>query len=158
MMHHLGGASMTTANPRITVTLQPEVHAVLRRLSQLTKNSQSAIVGDLLMESLPVFERMAEVLDAAEQLRLQGLKASDEVKDALARAQGRIETQLGLAMDDMEAGGLPLLKEAEKVRRRGAAAGKRSAAAAPRSGATPLSNRGVRSGPEGSAKAVKAAK
>ena len=143
---------MTTANPRITVTLQPEVHAVLRRLSQLTGSSQSAMVGELLMESLPVFERMAEVLNAAEQLRLQGMKASDEVKHALARAQGRMETQLGLAMDDMDAGSMLLLKEAEKLQRRGAAAGKRSAASAPRSGATPISNRGVRSGPKSSAK------
>lgn len=153
---------MSTANPRITVTLQPEVHAVLRRLSQLTKNSQSAIVGDLLMESLPVFERMAEVLDAAEQLRLQGMKASDEVKDALSRAQGRMETQLGLVLDDFDAGNRPLLAEAERVQRRGAggrdADSGRARPHATRSGATPLSNRGVRSGPKGSAKAVKATK
>lgn len=153
---------MSTSNPRITVTLQPEVHAVLRRLSQLTKNSQSAIVGDLLMESLPVFERMAEVLDAAEHLRLQGMKASDEVKDALSRAQGRMETQLGLVLDDFDAGNRPLLAEAEKVQRRGAggrdADSGRARPYATRSGATPLSNRGVRSGPKGSAKAVKATK
>lgn len=149
---------MTTANPRITVTLQPEVHAVLRRLSELTGTSQSAMVGELLMESLSVFERMVEVLNAAEQLRLQGMKASEEVKDALARAQGRMETQLGLAMDDMDAGAMLLLKEAERLQRRGAAAGKRSAAAAPRSGATPISNRGVRFGRKGSVKPVKATK
>ena len=135
---------MTTINPRITVTLQPQVHAVLKRLSVLTKNSQSALIGELLSDSLPVFLRMVQVLDAAEQLRAKGIKAGDEVKESLVRAQGRIETQLGLVLEDWDAGNRPLLQQAEKVHRRGAAAGKRSAAAAPRSGITPLSNRGVR--------------
>ena len=74
---------MTTINPRITVTLQPQVHAVLRRLSQLTKNSQSSLVGELLAESMPIFERMVEVLDAAEKLRAKGMEASSEITDAL---------------------------------------------------------------------------
>lgn len=135
---------MTTINPRITVTLQPQVHAVLKRLSVLTKNSQSAIIGELLSDSLPVFERMVEVLGAAEQLRARGIQAGQEITEALHTAQTRIETQLGFALDVIDVGNRPLLEAAEKVQRRGAAAGKRSAAAAPRSGATPMSNRGVR--------------
>ena len=136
---------MATKNPRITITLEPQLHAILRRLSQLTNNSQSALIGDLLGESVPIFERMVEVLSAAEAMRAQGMAATDEMKNALHRAQGRIETQLGLVLDDMDHGNRPILEAAEKVQRRGAGAGKRSAAPAPRSGATPLSNRGVRS-------------
>ncbi len=136
---------MPTTNPRITITLQPQLHAILRRLSQLTKNSQSALIGELLNESLPIFERMVEVLAAAEEMRAQGMAASDEVKQALQRAQGRVETQLGLVMDDWDHGNRPLLEQAEMVQRRGSGAGKRSAAPEPRSGSTPLSNRGVRS-------------
>ena len=136
---------MATKNPRITITLEPQLHAVLRRLSQLTKNSQSALIGELLGESLPVFSRMVDVLAAAEEMRSKGMAATDEMKQALERAQSRVETQLGLVMDDWDHGNRPILEAAEKVQRRGAAAGKRSAASAPRSGSTPLSNRGVRS-------------
>ena len=134
---------MTTTNPRITITLQPQVHAVVRRLAELTKNSQSALVGELLSDALPVFERMVEVLTAAEQMRAKGNAFSDELKESLERAQNRVETQLGLVMDDFGQGSADLLIEAEKIARRGTAAGKRSAAAVPRSGTTPISNRGV---------------
>ena len=140
---------MTTINPRITVTLQPQVHAVLRRLSEVTKSSQSALIGELLSESLPVFERMIEVLDAAEKLRVRGMSLPDEVKASMEHSQQRIEAQMGLAMDDLERGFKPLLADAEKVNRRGAgaAAGRQrhGAAPEPRSAPTPMSNRGVRS-------------
>ena len=135
---------MPATNPRLTITMQPSLAAVLRRLSQLTGNSQSALIGDLLMQSLPIFERMATVLDAAGKLKEQGQNMPKEIGDSLGRANARMEAQLGLALDDMEAGVRPLLDHAEKVHRRGARAdGQRSAAArAPRSG-PPISNRGV---------------
>lgn len=136
---------MTTTNPRITVTLQPQVHAVLKRLSALTKNSQSSLVGELLAESMPIFERMVEVLDAAEQLRAKGMEATTEITDALKTAQHRLESQMGFSLEVMDLGNRPILEAAEKVQRRGAGDGKRSATPAPRSGATPMSNRGVRS-------------
>lgn len=137
---------MATSNPRITVTLQPQVHVVLKRLSELTKNSQSALVGELLSESLPVFERMVEVLGAAEKLREKGMQVSGEISEALQTAHDRLERQIGFSLDVMDVGNRPLLDAAEKVQRRGAVPERlRSAGAAPRSGATPMSNRGVRS-------------
>jgi hypothetical protein len=130
--------SMPTLNPRITVTLQPQVAAVLRRLSELTKNSQSALVGELLESSLEIFERMVEVLQAAEDLRAQGMKASDEVKESLQRAHGRIETQLGLILEDWDHGNLPIVEAAERVQRR-AGGGARSAPPAAKKGhSTPV--------------------
>lgn len=141
---------MTTTNPRITVTLQPQVYAVMKRLSVLTRNSQSALIGELLAESLPIFERMVEVLEAAEKLRSQGMAAGAEITGALETAQARLEAQMGLAFETMETGNRPLLDAAEKVQRRGgsANAAERSepALAAPtrrRVAPTPLSNRGV---------------
>ena len=110
--------AMPTLNPRITVTLQPQVHAILKRLSELTKNSQSALIAELLESSLPIFERMVEVLAAADELRAQGMKATDEVKESLERAQGRIESQLGLVLEDFDHGNRPILHAAERVRRR----------------------------------------
>lgn len=109
---------MTKKNPRITVTLTPEVHALLRRMSELTGNSQSSFVGDLLSRSAPVFSRMVQVLDASEFLRLEALKAPDEFNAGLEQAQTRLESQMGLVLDAMDDGFRPLLEAAEKIKRR----------------------------------------
>ena len=127
-----------TNKPRITVTLTPEVHALLKRMSQLTGNSQSSFVGDLLTQSAPVFSRMVEVLEAAERLRGEALRVPDQVKSGLDQAQSQLEAQLGLVLEVMDDGFRPLLQAAEKVQRR-----------ARRRSSTPLSNRGVRSGSGG---------
>jgi hypothetical protein len=119
---------MATKNPRITITLTPELHAVLRRLSELTENSQSGIVGELLLSSLPIFERMCSVLEAAQKLKEQGLNAPQAVRDSLDRAQAKLEGQMNLVLDAFNEGGRPLLEHAEKVgRRKGGAGGARSA-------------------------------
>jgi hypothetical protein len=140
---------MPATNPRLTITLQPSVAAILRRLSQLTGNSQSALIGELLVQSMPIFERMASVLEAAGKLKEQGEKMPKEIGESLGRAQERMETQLGLLLGDMDAGVRPLLDEAEKVGRRGARAGGRSPAARAPGSRTPMSNRGVTSPPTG---------
>lgn len=137
---------MPTVNPRITVTLTPSVHAVLRRLSALTRNSQSAMVGDLLSQSLPVLERMCKILEAAEKVR--GNTMADITTDMTA-AQERLEKQMGLALETMDAGVAPLLAEAERIDRRGGrsgrapARGQGPASPAPKGLLTPISNRGV---------------
>jgi len=141
---------MTTTNPRITVTLTPAVAAVLRELSALSGNSQSAIVGDLLQQSMPVFERMAKVMKAVALAKERGVQVNDaalgEMRDGLERAQGRIEQEFGL-FDELVAPVTDLLDEAEKIRRRGGRA-ERAAPAARAGGPvrrsrTPMSNRGV---------------
>lgn len=146
---------MPTLNPRITITLRPEVAAVMRRLSVLTGNSQSSMVGELLAESLPVFERMAKVLEAAAQAREQAMQAPAEVSRNLERAQNRIEAQLGLVLDDFDEVVRPLLRDSEKVQRRGTRTAARRPVPAAAAVPTPLSNRGVRSTQRGQGKASK---
>lgn len=143
---------MPAINPRITITLKPEVHAILRRLSGLTETSQSAIVSDLLETSLPVFQRMAQVLEAAKAAQ-EGMSA--DIAGGLARAQTRIETQMGLILDDIDHAYRPILESGGKApaRKRRVAAGSGATAGAPEIAAkspaegvsTPISNRGVRS-------------
>ena len=137
---------MTTQNPRLTITLQPSLAAQLRKLSQLTGNSQSSLISELLDGSAPVFDRMILVLTAAEAAKasLRGSLSTD-----MAQAQHRIERQLGLVLEDFDATTQPLLDEFEAIKRRGR---KRSIAGAPATvrtvpaaEPTPLSNRGVRS-------------
>ena len=156
---------MATKNPRITITVEPSLHAQLRRLSELTGNSQSALVGELLDGAGPTLERVIKVLEIAQT-------AKDSIKGKLAAemdaAQAKVEAQLGLALDAYEDMATPLLDIAEAIDRRSrrrpqgqalagreAGAGSAEKGAPPRGGRasartapTPLSNRGVRSDPK----------
>ncbi|MDN4592310.1 hypothetical protein DBA29_27980 [Xenophilus aerolatus] len=152
MMH-----SMPAKNPRLTITLNPTLAATLRRLSELTGNSQSAVIGELLEGSEQVFAKIIRVLEAAE-------KAKAEVKGRAAanleEAQGRMEAQLQLVMGEFDEYTGSLLADVEEVSRRarkGSASqqveggrgdgGQRSARRPPATVATPPSNRGVRNDP-----------
>lgn len=138
---------MATKNPRITITLKPSIAAHLRRLSELTGNSQSALIADLLEGSESVFERMIQVLEAAKSAKaaMKGKLAND-----MEKAQATMEGALGIALEGFDTYTGSLLDEAEAVQRRARRGGHASAAQAPRAGVgaaspTPLSNRGVRS-------------
>lgn len=144
---------MPTNNPRLTITLQPTLAAQLRRLSELTGNSQSALISELLEGSTPVFDRMIALLEAAHAAK-ESMRG--QVMEGLDVAQAKLEKQLGLALDTMDAATGPLLEQMEAIQRRAKraqggpaprgvpAAAKRGA----RGGSTPLSNRGVRSTPD----------
>jgi hypothetical protein len=138
---------MPAINPRLTITLKPEVHAVLRRLSDLAKNSQSSMVAELLESALPMFHRMIAVLEAAQKLKAEGMQIPDEFRAGLDAAQTKLEGQLGLNLDAFDLGVLPIIEAAEKVQRRAGRAVGGSAVPTParpaRRASTPMSNRGV---------------
>ena len=121
-------------NPRITITLKPEVHAIIKELSRLNDESQSAIIGSMLEHVSPVLTRMVSIMQAAEQ-------AKDAVRGRLVgdmeAAQAKVEKSLGIVMAEFEAMEQPFLDLFDDVKRR-----------APKAAATPPSNRGVRSSPE----------
>src|SRR5450830_1319531 len=108
-------APMPAKNPRLTITLQPVIAAQLRRLSELTGNSQSALIAELLDGTSPVFDRVIRVLEAAQQ-------AQNSIKGSLAHslddAQTKVEQQLGLVLDLFDDATLPLLADLETVKRR----------------------------------------
>ena len=145
---------MATSNPRLTITLTPTTAARLRRMSELTGNSQSAMISELLDGSGQVFDRLIVLLEAAHTAREA---VTDETVAGLDRAQAKIEEQLGLVLHNMDEGSRPLLEQAESIRRRARRAPSSAAGGAPlagippaREGArrgvpTPISNRGVRS-------------
>ena len=139
---------MTTKNPRLTITLQPSLAAQLRKLSELTGNSQSSLISELLDGSAPVFDRLIRILTAAEGAKasLRGHLALD-----MAEAQARMEKQLGLDLGHIGDDFQPVLDEFEDIRRRRGKGLVRGAAAAaqtfPATEPTPISNRGVRSDP-----------
>jgi len=145
---------MSTTKPRITITLEPVTALQLKRISELTGNSQSSMVSEVLEQAAPVFERLIKILEAAEAAKQSAEAAQQSVMiqsvGHLELAQRRVERQLGLVLDDFDEASAPLLAELEEVQRRS----RKSAAKGPRSGvvsqrsngaSTPLSNRGVRS-------------
>jgi hypothetical protein len=137
---------MPTHNPRLTVTLKPSTYAQIKEVSRLTGSSLSALIAEILEGSEPVFDRLIQVLLAAQQAKQQ---VRSKVVSDMEEAQGRIENQLGLALETLDGFTGDLLNGAETVKRRArrAAPGDAQAAqdAARRERRTPLSNRGVRS-------------
>lgn len=135
---------MPAKNPRLTITLEPAVHARLRRLSELTGNSQSAMVSDLLTGSQPIFDRTIRLLEAAASAKeeMRGKLSSD-----LAQAQAKLEGQLGLVLETMDDYTGDLLQESA-VKRRARRGAKAVPSPASRVAPTPISNRGVRSKPK----------
>ena len=133
---------MPTKNPRLTITLQPSLAAQLRRLSELTGNSQSALIADLLSGSGPVFDRLIQVLEAAEAAK-GAMKG--RITGEMEAAQSKIEGAMGIVMENFDLFTGSLLDEAEAVGRR-ARQGHAKAGRGGRGGTppTPLSNRGVR--------------
>jgi hypothetical protein len=132
---------MPTSNPRLSITVTPELSAVIERLCILLGHSKSAFLADLLHSSLPVFERMIQALEAAKLLQDEARNAPNEFKASMKAGQERIEEQLGLALDTMDDAFRPLLKESEKVIRRAKAGSATGAAGAlpggPKKGSTP---------------------
>lgn len=136
---------MPTQNPRVTVTLKPSTHAQMQEVSRLTGNSLSSMFAEILEQSEPVFARLIQVLTAAEQAKLE---VRERTSSDLAKAQAKLEKQLGLALSDFDAYTDDLLEGVEQVRRRARRAplgdAQRTARGTPRL-STPPSNRGVRS-------------
>ena len=108
-------APMPTKNPRLTMTLTPTTAAQLRRLSELTGNSQASLISELLEGQEMVFDRVIQALEAAALVK-EEMKSS--LREDLDRSQRVIEAQLGLVLESLDNAAAPLLKEAEKIRRR----------------------------------------
>jgi hypothetical protein len=134
---------MPTKNPRLSITFKPSFVVRLRRLSELTGNSQGALAADLLEGCVPAIDRLIKLLEAA-----QGAKDDvlEKLQAELQEAQSRVEAQIGLALEDADAITSSLIDSAEQIQRRGARAGTRRRPGAGDSAVvTPPSNRGVRS-------------
>lgn len=133
---------MPTVKPRITITLSDEQHGTLQALAQVQGVSMSSIVVDLIDTTLPVLQRLTEVLknaSEAPQAVLDGLRATlDTVESDVSRTFDSGMSQLDLLVS-LSTGGA-----AETHRRRAGAAGADSAAPGSK---PPTSNRGVRNVP-----------
>lgn len=78
---------MATEKPRITITLEPEQHAVLRRLAELQGGSMSRIVSEFLGEVTPILSQVADALELAQ-------RASSDARAKFVRAAEEAEEEL----------------------------------------------------------------
>jgi hypothetical protein len=79
---------MPARSPRIAVYLPKHVAATVRRLAAMRGVSSSAVVRDFLIETEPVLQRIANMLDLAARTDKEALK---EWAETLEAAQNSIE-------------------------------------------------------------------
>lgn len=106
---------MPAKNPRISVTVKPETDALLRRLSELTGDSTSKMVGDILEQSQPVFERLVKVLEAAAMAKDQ---LTAKHTEGLKEAEAQVLEHFGLSMDLFEQMTDSIVSDAEAITRK----------------------------------------
>lgn len=117
----------------------------MRKLSELTGNSQSSLIGELLEGSGPVFDRMIQVLEAAKVAK-ESMRG--KIADDIEQAQAKMEGALGMVLEGFDQWTGSLLDEAEAVTRRARRGPAPRGVSGPSAAApTPISNRGVRSDP-----------
>ena len=104
---------MPTLKPRLSLTLDPLMAAQLQRLSELTGDSQSKIITDVLEGSTEVFARLIRMLEAAQAATLE---VRGHVGRDIKAAQARMERQLGLMVEDLEESAAPLIAHGEPGR------------------------------------------
>lgn len=88
---------MPSKNPRLTLTLDPEIAFVLRRLSQLTGESQAALVSELLEGNKLAFVRLIRSLERVgrERADLAGRYSED-----FERSQALLQAHLDEMLDE----------------------------------------------------------
>jgi len=94
---------MTTAKPRITVTLTDEQYAVLRRMSDSSGQPMSGFITDLLQSALPTLERMSgtfqQIRSFQDERRTKVLAAMDEAQAAFEPLITYLLTNAGIVLE-----------------------------------------------------------
>lgn len=128
---------MATTKPRITVTLSKRQHDVLKAISDNSSQSMSAFVHELLEQSLPVLERMAE---SFRKIKAAQDDQKKRIVEELDQAQTAVEPILDQVMGQFD---LFMTKIEEAAGAGSPDARKRAGEPAPAAPQTPVTNRGV---------------
>lgn len=132
---------MATTKPRITVSLSQRQYDVLRIISECGGKPMSAFITEILEESLPVLERMAEYfrkIKVAQDEQKKRIAAElEQAQSAVEPVLDQVMGQFDLFMTRLEQASVPGVGDA------------RERAPAPGSEAllTPVTNRGVTPSP-----------
>jgi hypothetical protein len=87
---------MPTQKPRLTITLQPKTHAVLKVLSDKNGQSMASLINEVLDGFVPAFEF---VLDAVEALEQAEDSKREQIKAQLEAAEGAMTPMLELMLN-----------------------------------------------------------
>lgn len=90
---------MPTINPRVNVTLRPEVYDLVSRLAKLQQRSRAAVLSELLHEVLPVLERVVVVGEAAKRAEVQ---AKEGLRESMEKAEAAILPHISAAMNQFD--------------------------------------------------------
>ena len=76
---------MASSKPRITVTLTPRQHEVLKSISESGGSSMSALLGELIEVTMPTLERMAHTFKKLRQAQtIERAKMVEAMDESLA--------------------------------------------------------------------------
>ena len=87
--------AMPTEKPRLYITLTPELKRALDSFQAETGLARSALIAQLLSESVPVIDAMTEAYRAAKQ---SPAAAVDRMRDAVRHAHGKL-SQASLSLE-----------------------------------------------------------
>lgn len=90
---------MATTKPRITITLTERQHHLLKTISDVSGNSMSYLVTDLIEASEPILERTASTFSHLKVLNDENKK---KIKEAMENAQNVIEPMAINALQQMD--------------------------------------------------------
>lgn len=128
---------MATLKPRITVTLTKRQYDVVRAISEFGGQPMSAFISELLEQSLPVLERMAESFRKIKAAKDEHKK---RIVEELDQAQAEVEPVLDQVLGQFDL----FMKKVEQAAGVGATDARlRAVAPAPAVPLTPVTNRGV---------------
>ena len=107
--------AMPTVNPRINVTLSPQLDLVVQRLATFQRVSKSQVLRELLEAAEPALQRAVVLMEAA-------AGAADAMKEGFAqsldRAQSKVEAHAAAVLRQMDQTSLDLVQQAEAIRGR----------------------------------------
>lgn len=85
---------MATSKRRIQITLEPELDAVISRISELSGSPVSRVCADLLMNSLPVLSQFVQVLELSKQKQTIDLDALQKFVDEGHSVMNRVDEEM----------------------------------------------------------------
>ncbi len=131
---------MPTANPRVYVTLPPELDSIIARMAALERISKSQLIRETLEAAQPTLAKAVAIMEAASKARIG---ARSELAKSLEHSQNVVESELEnilRAVSEAPSGAVDVV---ERRPRRGAKA--HAAGAVSGSLNPPPSKRGVKS-------------
>jgi len=97
---------MATDKPRITITLEPDHYAILRRMANAQGGSMARIVTELVSEMAPLLGRVADMLEATvkaqQNMKVSMRKAADQAEEDMKPLMQVALSQFDFFASEME--------------------------------------------------------